>query len=38
MDQAGIGVNGRPEYQQFKRTADTTQYFAGYSSMYNGYK
>ena len=35
-DQMGIGVNGRPEYQQFKRTADTTQYFAGYSSMYNG--
>jgi hypothetical protein len=36
MDQAGIGVNGRPLYQQFKRTADTTLYFAGYSSMYNG--
>ena len=36
MDQAGTGVNGRPEYQQFKRSADTTQYFAGYSSMYNG--
>src|ERR1017187_6183249 len=36
MDQAGTGVNGRPEYQQFKRTADTTLYFAGYSSMYNG--
>ena len=36
MDQAGIGVNGRPEYQQFKRTADTTQYFAGYSTMYHG--
>ena len=35
-DQMGIGVNGRPEYQQFKRTADSTQYFAGYSSMYNG--
>jgi hypothetical protein len=35
-DQMGLGVNGRPEYQQFKRTADTTQYFAGYSSMYNG--
>ena len=35
-DQMGIGVNGRPEYQQFKRTADTTQYFTGYSSMYNG--
>ena len=34
--QMGIGVNGRPEYQQFGRTADTTQYFAGYSSMYNG--
>ena len=25
-DQMGLGVNGRPEYQQFKRTADTTQY------------
>ncbi len=36
MDQAGKGVNGRPLYQQFLRTADTTQYFAGYSSMYNG--
>jgi outer membrane receptor protein involved in Fe transport len=35
-DQMGLGVNGRPEYQQFKRTADTTQYFTGYSSMYNG--
>ena len=23
VDQMGIGVNGRPEYQQFKRTADT---------------
>jgi hypothetical protein len=36
MDQAGKGVNGRPLYQQFLRTADTTQYFAGYSSMYHG--
>src|ERR1035441_1938163 len=35
-DQMGIGQNGRPEYQQFKRTADTTVYFVGYSSMYNG--
>jgi len=35
-DQMGLGVNGRPEYQQFKRTADTTVYFVGYSSMYNG--
>ncbi len=35
-DQMGIGVNGRPLYQQFKRTADTMLYFAGYSSMYNG--
>ncbi len=35
-DQMGIGVNGRPEYQQFKRTADTNLYFTGYSSMYNG--
>jgi hypothetical protein len=34
--QMGIGVNGRPEYQQFKRTADTSLYFAGYSSMYHG--
>jgi hypothetical protein len=36
MDQAGIGVNGRPLYKLFKRTADTTVYFNGYSSMYNG--
>ncbi len=35
-DQMGKGVNGRPLYQQFLRTADTTQYFVGYSSMYNG--
>jgi hypothetical protein len=35
-DQMGLGVNGRPEFQQFKRTADTTEYFVGYSSMYNG--
>jgi len=32
----GLGVNGRPLYQQFGRTADTTVYFNGYSSMYNG--
>jgi len=31
----GLGVNGRPLYQQFGRTADTTVYFNGYSSMYN---
>src|SRR5450759_961667 len=35
-DQMGKGVNGRPLYQKFLRTADTTLYFAGYSSMYNG--
>lgn len=29
----GKGNLGRPQYP---RTADTTQYFAGYSSMYNG--
>jgi hypothetical protein len=33
--QMGLGVNGRPLYQQFGRTADTTVYFNGYSSMYN---
>jgi len=32
----GLGVNGRPLFQQFGRTADTTVYFNGYSSMYNG--
>jgi hypothetical protein len=35
-DQMGKGVNGRPLYQQFLRTADTVVYFKGYSSMYNG--
>jgi hypothetical protein len=35
-DQMGKGVNGRPLYQLFQRTADTTVYFVGYSSMYNG--
>jgi hypothetical protein len=36
VSQMGIGLAGRPLYQKFGRTADTTQYFVGYSSMYNG--
>jgi hypothetical protein len=35
-DQMGKGQNGRPLYQKFQRTADTTMYFVGYSSSYNG--
>jgi Carboxypeptidase regulatory-like domain/TonB dependent receptor len=35
-DQMGKGTNGRPLYQQFGRSADTTVYFRGFSSMYNG--
>jgi hypothetical protein len=35
-DLMGKGVNGRPLFLQFGRTADTTVYFNGYSSMYNG--
>jgi outer membrane receptor protein involved in Fe transport len=31
----GIGVNGRPLYRAFGRTADTFAYFNGYSSMYH---
>jgi hypothetical protein len=34
-DQMGKGTNGRPLYQLFGRTADTTVYFRGFSSMYN---
>jgi hypothetical protein len=34
-EQMGLGANGRPLNQQFGRTADTTVYFNGYSSMYN---
>jgi hypothetical protein len=36
VDLMGKGNNGRPLYLKFGRTADTTQYFNGYSSMYNG--
>jgi hypothetical protein len=31
----GLGVNGRPLYRTFGRTADTIAYFNGYSSMYH---
>lgn len=34
-DQIGKGAAGRPLFQQFGRTADTTVYFRGFSSMYN---
>jgi hypothetical protein len=33
--QMGLGAAGRPLNQLFGRTADTTVYFNGYSSMYN---
>jgi hypothetical protein len=36
VSQMGIGLAGRPLYQKFGRTVDTTMYFTGYSSMYNG--
>jgi hypothetical protein len=35
VDLMGKGNNGRPLFLQFGRTADTTVYFNGYSSMYN---
>src|SRR5215471_2566694 len=35
-DQMGKGNNARPLFLKFGRTADTTVYFRGYSSMYNG--
>ncbi|MBS1857751.1 MAG: TonB-dependent receptor [Acidobacteria bacterium] len=34
-DQMGKGAAGRPLNQRFGRTADTTVYFRGFSSMYN---
>jgi hypothetical protein len=35
QDLVGKGNNGRPLFLKFGRTADTTQYFRGFSSMYN---